>query len=104
MRVASCDVDEDIQLPIDGTVDSGLPSSSLIQQHHDMHSIDPGTPSINPDDTIFCEIDQPDPTINYLDEDLITNGGITTWYDSFPNGNALSLNDFLVDGESYYVI
>jgi len=65
---------------------------------------DPGTPTINPSNTVFCELDIIAPTINDLNNSLNTNGGTITWYDSYPNGNILNLNELLVEGTTYYAI
>ena len=65
---------------------------------------DPGSPTIDPSNATFCEIDQPSPTLGDLNDNLITSGGTIIWYDDYPNGTILNLNEFLVDGSTYYAV
>ena len=51
----------------------------------------------------FCSIDNP--TLNDLDTNVSSiNNGTITWYDSYPNGSILSLNESLIEGATYYAI
>ncbi len=65
---------------------------------------DPGTPSINSQDTVFCELDDSNATIGDLNNSLTTNGGTITWYDNYPNGNILSLDELVSDNATYYAV
>ena len=64
---------------------------------------DPGTPILTSLGDEFCKINNP--TINDLNNNVApqSNGSIT-WYDTYPNGSALSLSEFLIEGETYYAI
>ncbi|SNR77792.1 gliding motility-associated C-terminal domain-containing protein, partial [Lutibacter flavus] len=64
---------------------------------------DAGTPLLNSIGNEFCS--NFNPTLADLNENVSPlNGGIITWYDSYPNGNELSLTEFLNDSETYYAI
>jgi gliding motility-associated-like protein len=64
---------------------------------------DPGTPIITSQGEDFCVIDNP--TLGDLDARVsANNGGTITWYNNYPNGNVLSLSQFLIDQETYYAV
>lgn len=49
----------------------------------------------------FCKIDNP--TIADLNLNVsANNGGVISWYDSFPNGNFINASAALIEGETYY--
>ena len=61
------------------------------------------TPILASQGNEFCIIDNPQ--LNDLDSNVFTtNDGNVIWYDSYPNGNVLSLSQLLNDGETYYAI
>jgi len=63
----------------------------------------PGTPNISSLGNEFCKIDKP--TLAELNENVSPiNGGIITWYNSYPNGSQLNLSELLIEGETYYAI
>ncbi|MGV6845626.1 MAG: Ig-like domain-containing protein [Lutibacter sp.] len=63
---------------------------------------DAGEPNIAVNASDFCKLDNP--TLADLNARVTANSGNTlTWYDNFPGGNVLSLNDPLVEGATYYV-
>jgi len=62
---------------------------------------DPGVPLLNVSGNEFCVIDNP--TISDLNDRVTsTNNYPITWYDAFPNGVSLSLNEPLAEGQTYY--
>jgi gliding motility-associated-like protein len=64
---------------------------------------DPGVPLLGVSGNEFCIIDTP--TISDLNARVTsTNNYPITWYDAFPNGVALSLNEPLVEGGNYYAL
>ena len=64
---------------------------------------DPGTPILSSQGGEFCIIENP--TVGDLDLNVsAASNGIVNWYDSYPNGSTLSLNEFLIDGETYYAL
>ncbi|GGK47465.1 MULTISPECIES: gliding motility-associated C-terminal domain-containing protein [Flavobacteriaceae] len=64
---------------------------------------DAGTPILKSKGNEFCA--NFNPTLADLNENVSPlNEGIITWYDSYPDGNKLSLTEFLTDSETYYAI
>lgn len=85
------------------TIDNTIGCISSVRVATLVKLIDPGTPTLSSDGDKFCKVTNP--TLGDLDANVSpANNGLISWYDSYPNGNALGLSDFLIDGDTYYAL
>jgi len=81
---------------------TGCPSSVKVRV--DITLTAAGTPILAPQGNEFCIINNPTLSDLATKVSASNGGGSITWYDAYPNGNILSLSQFLNNEQTYYAI